>query len=124
MTNNVQINHEAMTITISKKFAQKAGKFGTPEYRQFIEMKKDNEGYRVIVKSIPSNSGAINRITLEDMKKYILAHDDEEGTGMKAFEAKLAEEVDEDCQHKNFFRIRKWFFEQYKEIKEDKKNVA
>lgn len=39
------IDHSMKTITVSKDFLQKAGQFGTPEFREALLMKEDFPDY-------------------------------------------------------------------------------
>ena len=53
------IDHSMKTITVSKDFLQKAGQFGTPEFREALLMKEDFPNrytYRRKIKEILKNA--------------------------------------------------------------------
>ena len=73
------INERKRTIELTKGFAKKASVFGSEEYRQLQEARRDYPTYRVItVKSASGNKkNALKGLTYEYMEKYIELHDDE-----------------------------------------------
>ena len=116
---NIKINHEERTIVITKKFAKEASKYDSNEYKLLKEIRDDNPGYKVIVRETSKTSSSCNRITLSIMENYIAKHD-ETGEIMKQFQKYKNEEVGENLEKTSFFKIKKWFFSTYPELK----NVA
>ena len=47
MKNTKRIDEAKMTVTVTKDFLMKAGQFGTPEFFEALEMKK--EGYTLVI---------------------------------------------------------------------------
>lgn len=62
MKNTKQIDEVKMTITVGKDFLKKAGQFGTTEFFEALEMKK--EGYTLVERRIKRNS---NKQTYADL---------------------------------------------------------
>lgn len=118
---NVKINFENSTIIITKAYSQKASKYNSPEYRELVKIKKQNEGFTVVVKTAPKKTSRLNKITLDSMRIYIENHDDAEGTMMAKFEKKLNEKVNDEGDYNTFFDIKSWFLTEYPELK---KSVA
>ena len=53
MKNTKRIDEAKMTVTVTKDFLMKAGQFGTPEFFEALEMKK--EGYTLVERKIKKN---------------------------------------------------------------------
>ena len=117
MKNTTRIDHNEGTIVITKDFAKKASVPGSDEYKYLISLKRDNRDYSVVVKPSSKRSDGLSKIKLTNMRAYISKHDDEKGTIMKTFEAMVNEEAGENLNRTNFFAIKKWFFEQYPDLK-------
>ena len=113
---NIRIAYEERTIVITKKFAKEASKYGSDEYKILKKIREDNPGYKVVVRETSKTTSSINRVTLAAMENYISKHD-ETGEIMKKFLAYKNEEAGENLKKTSFFKIKKWFFETYHELK-------
>lgn len=111
----VTINHQNKTITLTKEFAKKASEFGTQEYKELMEIKAGNREYSVEVRTAPKRKSKTSKITLANMRAYISKHD-ADGTTITKFET-VVKESDVSIEYNGFFGIKKWFFEQYPELK-------
>ena len=117
----IKINETKRTIELTKGFAKKASVFGTEEYKQLQEARRDYPTYRVItVKTGSGNKKAgLKGLTYEYMEKYIEKHDDESKSKMAAFKnlRALDEESEiafaESCSYQE---IKSWFLSEFKEI--------
>ena len=118
----ITISYTNNTIDITKKFAEAAGKIGSKEYRELQEVRRDNPGFTINVvadkKKAPKNNFA--GLTLNYMKSYIEKHDDEEKSIMSEYlelrgESEEAKEIG--AASASIFEIRKWFLNQYPEVK-------
>lgn len=83
------------TIEITKTFAQKAARVGSPEYYELLKVRQENPSCTVEVKQTKSKD-SFKGLTYEYMKKYILAHDDEKGSIMAIFHELRGNVVSED----------------------------
>lgn len=125
MKNNaVQLNHENKTIVITKEFSKSASTYNTPEYNELIEIKKNFNNYQIVVRSAPKRKRGINDITLANMRAYISKHDDENKTIMAEFDSMVNEKSGENLKRTSFFAIKKWFFEQYPDLKKKDESEA
>lgn len=120
----VQLNHENKTIVITKEFSKSASTYGTTEYKELLEIKKDFGDYQIVVRSTPRRKRGINDITLTDMKAYIKKHDKEDNSIMAVFESMVNEKTGENLKRTSFFTIKKWFFEQYPDLKKKDETEA
>ena len=117
MKNNVRINHADNSIVITKAFSQKASKYGSEEYKLLKTIREDYVGYTIVVNHSTKRSSGINNIKLADMEAYIKKHD-KDGNLLATFNGMVNEERGENLKRTNFFKIKKWFFETYPDLKE------
>ena len=108
------------TIEITKTFAQKASRVGSPEYYELLKVRQENPSCTVEVKQTKSKD-SFKGLTYEYMKKYILAHDDEEGSIMAIFHEMRGTIVEGDdelqAESLTYGEIKMWFLDTYPEIK-------
>ena len=124
MTNSIMLNHETKSIVITKAFSKNASTYGTTEYKELIKIKNDFRDYQIVVRSVPKRKRGINDISLTDMETYIQKHDDEEKSIMSTFKSMVNEKAGENLKRTSFFTIKKWFFEQYPELKPTNESEA
>ena len=108
------------TIEITKTFAQKASRVGSPEYFELLEVRHNFPKFKVVVNQTKSKD-SFKGLTYEYMKKYILAHDDEKGSIMAIFHELRGNVVSEDdelqAESLTYGEIKMWFLDTYPEIK-------
>ena len=97
MTNAMKVNMNNNTIIITSAFAKKAEIFGTPEFRQLMEAKRELKEYTdkeftvEIVKKAKKSASLDEpkekkiRPSYKMMSDFIKAIDDEKGTQLEAF---------------------------------------
>ena len=116
----MKINEKKNTIEITKTFAQKAARVGSPEYYELLKVRQENPSCTVEVKQTKSKD-SFKGLTYEYMKKYILAHDDEEGSIMAIFHEMRGTIVEGDdelqAESLTYGEIKMWFLDTYPEIK-------
>ncbi len=78
MTNNIVINNSNRTIEITKKFAAAAKRFGTSEYEDLQNVRKDYPQYRIQIKTVGKKADTYKGLTFTYMKDYILKKKDDE----------------------------------------------
>ena len=106
------------TIEITKTFAQKAARIGSPEYYELLKARQENPSCTVEIKQTKSKD-SFKGLTYDYMKKYILAHDDAEGSNMAVFNelrgnGEEAEEAKADSL--SYGEIKMWFLNEFPEI--------
>ena len=119
---NIAINNKNRTIEINKTFAKNAALFGTPEYSQLQEVRRDYPTYRVVTVAkkgaMPEHKG----LTFEYMEKYISLHDDKEMSKMDEYLTLRG--LDEDGKRivdaipADYATVKNWFFQAFPEIGE------
>ena len=77
---NITINAKNRTIEMNKTFAKAAAIFGSEEYRQLQEARRDYPSYRVITVKQKGAKPEYKGMDYKYMERYIAAHDDENGS--------------------------------------------
>lgn len=116
----ITINTQKRTIEMNKTFATAASKFGTDEYKQLQEARRDYPTFKVVTIARKTAKPEYKGLTFDYMKKFIAAHDDEDKSIMAKFlnlrgESEEAKAVG--AMSAGYQEIKAWFFEQYPAIK-------
>ncbi len=118
---NITINAKAHTIEMSKKYAELASRFGTPEYDDLQKARRDYPNYRIVTKSVKSGKCAYSGLTYEFMEKYITAHDNEEHTILAEYNllrAKSEEAIEIGMESASYTEVKDWFLDKFPAIAE------
>lgn len=115
---NIIINSKNRTIELTtKKFADAASRYGSDAYKELQAARKDYPDYRVVTKTSRTKKVDHNKgLTYEYMERYIIAHDDEEGSVMATFEmlrGTTEEAVELGIGAESYDTIKTWFYQQY-----------
>lgn len=118
MTNNIIINDRNRTIEITKKFAAAAKRFGSAEYQELQEARKDFPKYRVQIKATGKKNACFKGLTFDYMESYIQKHDNEEM--LKEFYTLCGKsesgEDQEFAAAATYGEIKKWFLDQHNDL--------
>lgn len=125
---NIKINEANRTIEVTKAFAKEASKYGTMEYRELQEVRRDYPNFKVVTRSTVKNKDGFKGLTFDYMEKYIKKHREIEiankETGEKS-KRDLLVEFYEKCgkdangkkvdfsKTESYGTIKKWFLEVY-----------
>ena len=143
MSNMIRINDKNHTIEITKKFADAAKFFGTLEYEDLQSVRRDYPRYCIEIKSIAKKTDCFKGLTFKYMTSYI-----ENKKAVRANEIANANDPEAKNEYedilKNFFilcgktekgekqelaaaasygEIKKWFLEQFPELKLQRKTI-
>lgn len=134
----IRVNEVKRVIEVSKAFAKEASKFGTMEYRELQEVRRDYPNFKVITKSAAKNKDGFKGLTFDYMEKYIKEHREieikNEETGEVEKKDLLVEFYGYCGKDENgkkleiaksaaYAEVKKWFLEQYPVFKEHRNNV-
>ena len=119
----MKINYKNQTIEMSKKFAKAAEKFGSEEYKQLQEARRDNPGFKVVTVSRKASSQkeSYKGLTYSYMENYIKTHDDDKKSIMSEYEmlrgmsAAAQEVLAEPC---SYIEMKAWFMKKFPAIAE------
>lgn len=115
------INYTAHTIMMTKKFAKAAEKFGSEEYKNLQEARRDNPNFKIVVVSrkTTTKKDTFKGLTYSYMEIYIKAHDDDQHSIMAEYEmlrgiSEAAKEaLAEPCSYNE---VKTWFLKTYPAI--------
>ena len=115
------INERKMVIEVSKKFAAAASKYGTQEYKDLQEVRRDYPNFKVvtITRKVTTQKDSYKGLTYTYMETYIKAHDDDKNSIMAEYEmlrgiSKAAQEaLAEPCSYNE---MKNWFLKKYPAI--------
>lgn len=119
----ITINTQKRTIEMNKTFATAAAKFGTDEYKQLQEARRDYPTFKVVTIARKAAKPAFKGLTFKYMEKYIAAHDNEDKSIMAEYKMLRAEFDKEDESVKmladsaSYKEIKDWFLKKFPEIK-------
>lgn len=117
----ININSKNHTIEMNKTVSKAASKYGTPEYNELQNARRDYPTYRVVTVAKRTAKPEHKGLTYEYMEKYIAAHDDTEQSIMAEYlmlRGLNEEGKDADAVSDDYFSIREWFFQAFPAIEE------
>ena len=101
---NITMNFKKNAIEITKAFEKKASIYGSAEYRELIDAKKEFPNFRIVVKTTKSNN-SFKGMHYDFMKEYISKQENAE---------KITEELNRLIDMKlTYGEIKQWFIETY-----------
>ena len=117
----ITINAKNRSIELTKTFATASSKFGTPEYDQLQQVRKDYPTYKVVTitrKATKTDKPSYKGLTYEYMVKYIKSHDKAEENMKEFMELRGVSEEGENAlaESAHYQTIKDWFLGKYPEI--------
>lgn len=116
---------ERKVIVMTKAEAKVAGIYGTVEFEELANLRAAFPGFRTEVKASKSKDN-MKGLTVDYMKKYIAAHDDDEGSNMKTFNTLRGIYEDGEVEFARvatYGELKMWFLDTYPEIENINKTV-
>ena len=115
------INEKKMAIEMTKKFAAAARKFGTQQYRDLQEARRDYPNFKVvtITRNTAGKQDFYKGLTDEFMESYIQKHDDEEQSIMAEYmmlRGKSEDAKDHLVEPYSYGKMKKWFLKTFPAI--------
>ena len=119
---SISINPKNRTIELSNTFASTAFIFGTEEYKQLQEARRDYPSYRVVtVKQKGSGKTEFAKLSFSFMDEYVKDHapsDDIKATYLELRGLDQNWKVDENGLPEDHARIKNWFLNTFTEFEE------
>ncbi len=115
---NITINNKARTIEINKTFAAASSKYGSPEYKELQDARRDYPDFRVVTIKQKGAKVEFKGLDYKYMEKYIADHD-EDGSKMKAYKNMRAISEDGKAAKADalpYADVKDWFLMTYPEI--------
>ena len=115
------INMKKNAIEMTKKFAKAAAKFGSPEYKQLQEARRDNPTFAVVTvnRKPAAKKNTFKGLTYEYMEMYIQKHDDEEKSIMAEYlmlRGKTDEAEEALAESFTYLEMKDWFLKKFPAI--------
>lgn len=115
------VNTKKMAIEVSKKFAAAAYKYGTQEYQELQEVRRDYPNFTVVIatRKASTKKETFKGLTYTYMETYIEAHDDSKKSIMAEYEMlrgvseAAREALAEPCSYNE---VKSWFLKKFPEI--------
>lgn len=118
------ISREEKTITVTKDFLMKAGKFGTPEFSDMMELRAKYPGYAIVEYHIARNTDkqTYGNLTYEVMESFILNNETDAATRKAVWEEyQIVRKVALTFKKGAYISVKKWFLDKYKAVFEAEK---
>lgn len=112
------INEKKHTIELSKKEAKAAAKFGTPEYKNLQEARRDYPTFSVktVSQKPAAKKDTFKGLTYEFMESYIKAHDEKVMAEYMTLRG-LSDEAKENLlEAHSYGEMKKWFLKKFPAI--------
>ena len=115
MRNVLKIDHKNAKIIMDREFSVRASIFGSDEYKQLQEARKDYPNYGVMRKTIKKNSKkeAFKGLTYAYMEEYMDTHNVSEKNRQEYKEKRFLAK----CHSIRYPHIKKWFLETFPDVK-------
>lgn len=115
------INEKKMAIEMTKKFAAAARKFGTQEYRDLQEARRDYPNFKVvtITRKATGKQDTYKGLTYDFMESYIQKHDDAEQSIMAEYltlRGKSDAAKENLVEPYNYIEMKAWFLKTFPAI--------
>ena len=115
------INEKKNTIELTKKEATAAAKFGTPEYKNLQQARRDYPTFSVVTvtRKASTKKNTFKGLTYEYMEMYIEKHDDEEKSIMAEYLMLrgMTDEAEEALAESfTYLEMKDWFLKKFPAI--------
>ena len=113
------------TIEMTTNEAKKAGKIGTPEFKELRAYQEVYPTFTIEIKAPAKRKNEFKGLTYDYMKSYIKEHDDGDGKKMEQFLSLIGQDKDgkiEDTEVAGYLDVKDWFLKQFPDIKKSKEN--
>ena len=112
------INERKMVIEVSKKFYAAACKYGTQEYKDLQEVRRDYPNFKIvtITRKVSAQKDTYKGLTYTYMETYIKAHDESimaEYEMLRGISQEAKDALAEPCSYNE---MKNWFLKKYPAI--------
>ena len=116
------INYEKKAIELTTAEMKEAKKFGSDMYKDLREARNDNPGFRVVEVKAKKSKNDFSDLNMKTIKAYVEKHgSDEQKEHFEFISKKTITEDGEYVMAQSFFQIKKWFLEEFSELKQARK---
>ncbi len=119
----MKTNLTKKTIELTKAEMKAAMTYGNPEYDALQAIRRDYPGFRVVEEKTKRGKSEFASLDMKTISAYVEKRGDESQKQSFAFISKKT--VDENGEYheaQSFFEIKKWFLNEFPEIKQQRKD--
>ena len=117
------INYNNNTIELTTAEMKEAQKYGSDMYNMVREARIDNPGFKVKEVKTKKSKNDFSDLNLKTIKAYVEKRgSDEQKANFKFISQKTINEDGEYVEAQSFFEIKKWFLNQFPELKKARKD--
>lgn len=117
------INYNNNTIELTTAEMKEAQKYGSDMYNMVREARIDNPGFKVKEVKAKKSKSDFSDLNLKTIKAYVEKRgSDEQKANFKFISQKTINEDGEYVEAQSFFEIKKWFLNEFPEIKQARKD--
>ena len=113
------INFNKNTIELTTAEMNDAKKYGSEAYKNLMDARRDNPGYRVVEVKAKRTKTALDSIDMKMIKSYVKDHGSEEQK--REFLRLTTPTITEDglyMEAQSFFVVKKWFLAEFPQVKD------
>ena len=119
----MKINEKKNAIELSKAEMKEATIVGSEMYRLLQEARRDYPGFKTVQEKTKRNTSDFSSLDMKTIRLYVAKHGTDEQK--KAFAFISERTITEDGEYheaQSFFEIKKWFLNEFIEIKKARKD--
>ena len=113
------INYAKKAIELNSAEYKKAQKYGSDMYKELCTARRDNPGFKVVEVKAKKSKNDFSDLNMKTIKAYVEKHGTDEQKEHFAFISKR--QITEDGEYveaQSFFEIKKWFLNEFPELKQ------
>lgn len=114
-TNNYEIDFIAETIIVTKKFYKAASVLNSPEYKELMQIRRDNPTFKIVLREIKKNTDkqTYRNLTFENMEAFIKAKETDEAVRKERLAQYNTVKELSKVQAGPYAYVKAWFLKQY-----------
>lgn len=117
------IKEEKKIIEMTAAEYKNAMTYGTEEFEALCRIRELFPGFKPAVVSTKNGKSDFAKLDMKTIKAYVLKHGSDEQKEKFAFISKRTIGEDgEYCEAQPFFQIKKWFLDEFPELKQERKD--
>lgn len=109
---NYEVDFIESKIIVSKKFYQAAKTINTPEYKALVQLRTENPGFAIELRTIQKKEGkkSYRNLTYDHMREYIITREGEKSETLTEFKKVLKLSK---VQAGQYAYVKTWFLKKY-----------
>ena len=119
----MKVFFELSVIELTAAEMKEAQKYGSDMYRNLMDAKRDNPGFMIKQEKAKKVKNDFSDLNMKNITMYVAKHGTEEQKkNFATISKRTITEDGEYCEPQSFFEIKKWFLNEFPEIKQARKD--